>query len=223
MAAVRSWSCWNRIFNCRYSRGFALKSSSISHNYRASIPDRWIAIHMCNLRGWYKIWLLNLAHHDQAFFDSRAKLLFLSHACSFVIRTCTVINPAVLAATLSLFRPTGYPILAFHDPAIHVLWYFRTAIRQEADRRSTWVPDFFVFRWLCWPMESRCRLSFRKHQPRMTIPWHHGRRFKGVVARVAHEQGPKYAKVQRRPGSSIIPSLPASAWLCQDVQSLTLT
>lgn len=57
----------------------------------------------------------------------------------------------------------------------------------------------------------------------MTIPWHHGRRFKGGLARVAHEQGPTYAKVQRRPGSNNIPSLLASAWLCQDVQSLTLT
>lgn len=72
-------------------------------------------------------------------------------------------------------------------------------------------------------MQSGCRLSLRKNQARMTIPWHHGRRFKGGLTRVAHEQGPTYAKVQPRPGSSIIPSLPASAWLCQDVQSLTLT
>lgn len=60
----------------------------------------------------------------------------------------------------------------------------------------------------------------------MTIPWHHRRRFKGGLAHVAHEQRPDVRQGSTATGFKhdiIIPSLPASAWLCQDVQSLTLT
>lgn len=70
----------------------------------------------------------------------------------------------------------------------------------QAERRSTWALGFSVSRWVCSPTQSRCRLSFLKYQPSTTTSWHHGRRFKGGVARVTHERGPTYAKTSTATG-----------------------
>lgn len=187
-------------------------------NYRASVPDGGhlenILPHVQPQRS-AQLWQLRVTHSPWSGLRRLTAKFFQSDRF-FAIRACMVINPGELAATLSWFRPTGCPRLDIHDPAMHRLWHFRTSISQEQeDRRSSWALGFRV-------PPSLSVNAVTLHCLNLEIPITLGnilassRRFKGGFVRVAHERGPTmYAKVQRRPGSSIMQSFLASAWPCQ--------
>lgn len=147
----------------------------------------------------------NLTHHHQGLLPLTLKVLsFHTPALLWLplrehVIFCHKFWLYVLAAALSLFRsfvlspprPATQYWGFHHRPAIHTIFF------------NIFVQCLFsVFRWLCWSNAiPRFRSSFR---------W--------------HEQSPDVCQgSQRRPGSSIMPIASGyhTAWLYQDVQSLT--
>lgn len=142
------------IFNCRYSRGLALKSSSISQiwyvsvrrfnpwkyntPYQISDNHRWFAIHRRN-------WRLQLASSWSGLLRLTAKFLSFHTPALLLIReheaVWSVINPAVLAATL-LFPCFALP---WSSNTYSLIFFVLPWSQEQADRRSTWAPAFCVF------------------------------------------------------------------------------
>lgn len=197
---------WNRRFNCRYSQDSQLPGFRTwwrtPRKYSATCATSEVGTTL-TVEG-DALTVIRPSSTDRQIFSKRPLLRYSSlygHKSRWISSNSFVISPDRLSEI-------GHP---WSSNA-----HFRTSISQEQeDRRSSWALGFRV-------PPSLSVNAVTLHCLNLEIPITLGnilassRRFKGGFVRVAHERGPTmYAKVQRRPGSSIMQSFLASAWPCQ--------